>query len=93
CNALSGERPFLCHYCDSSFRFNWTRANHIRQIHKMQPYACVTCEMQFYTKYELRYHLLMNEHQSLDDSTEQRRAGQLFFSSKCGKNLDSQDNL
>ncbi|GMR52205.1 hypothetical protein PMAYCL1PPCAC_22400, partial [Pristionchus mayeri] len=62
----NGEVYFPCHYCDRKCPSNGARSSHIRHIHKMQPYACRTCGLDFYGRAGLRDHLLKNKkHQAL----------------------------
>ncbi|GMR57683.1 hypothetical protein PMAYCL1PPCAC_27878, partial [Pristionchus mayeri] len=57
----SGEKSFSCPYCNSSFRAIFNRHRHIRLVHKIQHYVCLTCEKQFDLKSWLREHLIINK--------------------------------
>ncbi|GMR31327.1 hypothetical protein PMAYCL1PPCAC_01522, partial [Pristionchus mayeri] len=55
------EKPFPCAHCGMSFRTTTTRNNHVRLVHKIKAYSCLTCGEQFNRQDKLRKHLIINE--------------------------------
>ena len=53
----SSERPFLCHFCGSSFKTQSVQRKHILSLHlKPRAHPCSLCEKKFNTPYALRRH-------------------------------------
>merc|ERR1712227_978397 len=53
----SGEKPFICDVCGSSFRIVSQLQTHITKIHaKIKNHRCLVCEKTFFTKRELVEH-------------------------------------
>ncbi|XP_076472721.1 uncharacterized protein LOC143302086 [Babylonia areolata] len=53
----SSERPFLCHYCGSSFKTQSVQRKHILSLHvKPRSHSCSLCTKKFNTPYALRRH-------------------------------------
>ncbi|GMR35197.1 hypothetical protein PMAYCL1PPCAC_05392, partial [Pristionchus mayeri] len=64
----TGEKPFPCPHCNASFCDIHDRNYHIRSVHKMQPFACLSCGEQFYYLDEWKQHLVENEgHQAMEE--------------------------
>ncbi|GMR49861.1 hypothetical protein PMAYCL1PPCAC_20056, partial [Pristionchus mayeri] len=55
------EKPYPCPHCDKFFCDVFIRNKHIRDVHNMKPYSCLTCGEKFDRYAFWRLHLAMNE--------------------------------
>merc|ERR1712013_689845 len=57
----SGERPFACVRCPAKFVTEARLAQHVLNVHKMDPYECAQCKMTFKRKTDWRTHKCAEE--------------------------------
>ena len=52
----AGEKPFVCEYCNKSFKIKHNLTLHIRQHTGEKPHICGICRVGFYTIKDLKMH-------------------------------------
>ncbi|GMR56699.1 hypothetical protein PMAYCL1PPCAC_26894, partial [Pristionchus mayeri] len=56
----SGEKPYACPYCVYSARGMTSLYTHIRMVHSIKPFTCITCDARFYRQPDLKEHVANN---------------------------------
>merc|ERR1719154_833213 len=73
----SGEKPYSCDICDSSFYFAYRLKTH-KRMHKIKPYQCDKCKECYTNEKDLNYHKL-RKHEKVQKPFECNICGKAFL--------------